>query len=709
MANVDKILEDILNAARTEARTVFSKRVYSDQPIIQTGRQLRERAEQSAAADGAARSVSEAEAARRKARREARREEQAAREAARQAARRAARKVREGEPGITRTRPDGKAGAPKQSQLSFDANAFDEFFNGGPQAGRQPSHPPTAEQKAFRARLAAQHAEAVPERYYQLRELAGAQPQTGSSSFRGALAYGSRSANQLFYEQARFMEDFEDEYEFEGDFFQYYPTYSSMTLRQLRGYFSWRTRVRRGEMPRAPLSFAFLYVYELLSGIGTTPGEEGYASLKAFRDAFVANDLDHGSSFSPYMRRWMSDYVVYHNLDPSLIERQGEGLSTHVHTLLLAEQAKLAALGMTRREGPELEGEVPSAAELTQALSACSSYQICGARLFKDNPSDVRIVCARVFEDLVRHCAKRRKTDYVEGLFGGASTERYAMYSSAVFYDPEPHPDAEFAVSPTEHYRCTNNRWWKSTLCAVSARSSALGVVLHEIDVQLRAALDYPYPLKARACPAYVSKFIEKAIAGLLESKAAEAQRKAEEERRRIKIDLSQLAEIRAAAAVTQEALLTDEERGIAVAADQTAPADDGLHGPVSAVGPQQPLDAAPLPDAAPMSDQLRDEPGSAQAYPVSQEELPSPAPDDTAQGDDAGLSPAERAVLEALLTGDDPAVALPAGAPLLSLVVDAINEKLFDLIGDAVIEYEDDEPAIIEDYADDVREIVGA
>ena len=65
--------------------------------------------------------------------------------------------------------------------------------------------------------------------------------------------------------------------------------------------------------------------------------------------------------------------------------------------------------------------------------------------------------------------------------------------------------------------------------------------------------------------------------------------------------------------------------------------------------------------------------------------------------------------MLEALLTGDDPAVALPAGAPLLSLVVDAINEKLFDLIGDAVIEYEDDEPAIIEDYADDVREIVGA
>ena len=118
MANVDKILEDILNAARTEARTVFSKRVYSDQPIIQTGRQLRERAEQGAAGEGSARSASEAEAARRKARREARREEQAAREAARQAARRAARKVREGEPGITRTRPDGKSTSSTAHTLS---------------------------------------------------------------------------------------------------------------------------------------------------------------------------------------------------------------------------------------------------------------------------------------------------------------------------------------------------------------------------------------------------------------------------------------------------------------------------------------------------------------------------------------------------------------------------------------------------------------
>ena len=39
------------------------------------------------------------------------------------------------------------------------------------------------------------------------------------------------------------------------------------------------------------------------------------------------------------------------------------------------------------------------------------------------------------------------------------------------------------------------------------------------------------------------------------------------------------------------------------------------------------------------------------------------------------------------------------------SLAADGINEALFDIIGDTVIEFEGDVPRIVEDYADDVRE----
>ena len=53
------------------------------------------------------------------------------------------------------------------------------------------------------------------------------------------------SAEHVFYEQAKFMENFEDDYRFDGTFHRFFPTYADMTTEQLRGYFSWRTAVRR--------------------------------------------------------------------------------------------------------------------------------------------------------------------------------------------------------------------------------------------------------------------------------------------------------------------------------------------------------------------------------------------------------------------------------------------------------------------------------
>ena len=44
----------------------------------------------------------------------------------------------------------------------------------------------------------------------------------------------------------------------------------------------------------------------------------------------------------------------------------------------------------------------------------------------------------------------------------------------------------------------------------------------------------------------------------------------------------------------------------------------------------------------------------------------------------------------------------------MTSLVIDAINERAYDVIGDAAIEFVDDMPQVVEDYVDDLRELVG-
>ena len=66
-----------------------------------------------------------------------------------------------------------------------------------------------------------------------------------------------------FYRQGKFMETYEDDAPWEEMITRYYSTYHDFNIRQLRGYFSWRTRVRKGDFSEAPATFVFLYLYEL--------------------------------------------------------------------------------------------------------------------------------------------------------------------------------------------------------------------------------------------------------------------------------------------------------------------------------------------------------------------------------------------------------------------------------------------------------------
>ena len=95
-------------------------------------------------------------------------------------------------------------------------------------------------------RTAALLAGATPPEYREMRKLA-----------RSYSIYENSEAI-IFYKQGKFMEEFEDDLDFGGEFVRYFPTYQAMNDRQLRGYFSWRTRVRRGIVENTSLSFAFV-------------------------------------------------------------------------------------------------------------------------------------------------------------------------------------------------------------------------------------------------------------------------------------------------------------------------------------------------------------------------------------------------------------------------------------------------------------------
>ncbi|MCL2754122.1 MAG: TerB N-terminal domain-containing protein [Oscillospiraceae bacterium] len=158
----------------------------------------------------------------------------------------------------------------------------------------------------------------IRERFYAMRELANELKFRNRPSFDfGGLYKTTHNRGNLdgemFYKQGMFMADFEDDYCEYKDFTQYYPTYQMMGYEQLRTYFTWRTAVRNGDIRETSLSYAFVYIYELLNNIGVENPQEGLDKLTVFLQAFRKFG-EFGDTLDKYMKKWLADYHEYYNL-----------------------------------------------------------------------------------------------------------------------------------------------------------------------------------------------------------------------------------------------------------------------------------------------------------------------------------------------------------------------------------------------------------
>ena len=462
----------------------------------------------------------------------------------------------------------------------------------------------------------------------------------------------SWSDARLFVEQALLMEDYVDDFPYHGTFMSYFPTYDAMSDQQLRGYFTWRAHVREGRVEKTSASFAYVYLYELLNGIGTEPGEPAFRAIESFWRDY----REHEPSMDRYVRAWLVDYVVYHDLDECLAAPYlSEAHDRAVAVLAREEERALAEVpARGRKRTPHAFGADPAREEaLFSALAELSTYRLDHARLYKDHPEDLTRVTCAVFDQLARYCKANRTQGLVEGLFGLPRAIPHLMFASAVFYERERHADVARTLGETRRYECRNGIWTCTALHDGGQRSSKLGQTLRAVDRQLRAALDYPHLLKEQGDPKYLVRLIDREIADYLEWTRTHAPV-------RVEIDLSKLAGIRAGAAATRESLLIDEER------------EDEAATPTTPTTPAAP----PAPE--------RQEPRAEKNPPLD-------------------LTTDELELIQALLDGRAP------GTAAADLLVDSVNEKLFDLLGDTAVEFDETgTPALVEDYVDDVRKALG-
>lgn len=426
---------------------------------------------------------------------------------------------------------------------------------------------------------------------------------------------------KLFYQQGKLMENYEDDFDYRGEFVRYFPTYQSMSDMQLRGYFSWRTKVRRGSIEKTSLSFVFVYIYELLNQIGVKTAEEGFFTLKNFWEAYREMD----SHITHYVTLWLKDYIVYHGLDKTLLGDLEDTRSDEALFILLDYPSH-------------------SAEEVFQALNSLSSYNLEKSKFFKQNPDDMKVVVRNVFAALSEYYDKNRKNGLCEKLLGRCYNDNYTMFRSAVFFEKAKHKDTVYEVSDICKYRCKNGNWTCERFFYYSNKSRHVGALLKTVDALIRQKYGWNAALKTGKTTKIMTETINREIDRYLEAKRKSALPK-------IEIDVSKLHGIRKAALETQNKLIVEEDC-------------------------KKPV-------------------------------VPAPADARTAGCGETGLSETERRFLACLLYGKEYGGLVRSNGLMESVLVDAVNEKLFDRFGDTVIVFDGDTPLVLEDYAEELKGIV--
>lgn len=427
------------------------------------------------------------------------------------------------------------------------------------------------------------------------------------------------SEAKIFYEQAKFMEDFEDDYDYGGEFVRYYPTYRSMSDHQLRGYFSWRTKVRRGVIIRTPLSFVFVYIYELINQIGVNSPEEGFHALRDFWIAY--REID--PKITRYVKLWLKDYVVYNDLDKSLLDG------------IFDEKFDIAILTL-------FDHESHNADEVFLALNSISSYNIANSRLYKQFPEDVKNVVKSAYSALSDYYGDDRKDIFCEKFFGKYYTGSYSMFSSAVFYNVINRDDYVYKINDLCKYMCIGGNWSCKRFFCYRGKNRQVGAMMKCIDYFMRPKCNFK-PVKKAEKTAEILQIIISDVIDKYHSNIREATRP------NIEIDVTKLQNIRDAALETQNKLLIEE----------------------------------------------------------SEEMNTLDLQDENAMEKSTGLSDTEYLFMKCLLYGGAYDNMLRSKGLMLSVMVDAINERLFDRFGDIVIVEAGGRPELISDYIEELKGII--
>ena len=428
-----------------------------------------------------------------------------------------------------------------------------------------------------------------------------------------------------FYLQGKLMASYEDDYEGRQSFLRYYPTYHDLTVGQARTYFTWRTKIRQNIYEKISDSYAYIYLYELLNGIGIKDSEEGLDKLINF-------NKNYAQRFSPeigaYLERWIRDYIVFYNINKAN------------NTFFVKEQDN------DKKYERLLYPDQFSSHEVAENLIKLSNYKICNCPLYKKSIEKFEYLLVLIWHKILD--LRNDGFDFFTSYIAYKNQMTIQLFSAAVFnHELEPQTTSyEIDQIRKYFYDKEKDTWYCESYWGLTGQKSIMGNFLYEVDREIRLRFNLGRNLKPRK----IEKHYLKAIKDGIKEYQIEKQKLKQP---KIEFNLSQLSTIREDAAGTRDSLLTEEEL---------------------------------------------------QAEQEEKEQLEEAIVDN--EQEDYGLSSEEMSTIILLLKGKDLNKYLKEHHLMAAVIIDNINEKLFDEFGDNVIEFINDIPTVIEDYQEDLEDM---
>jgi hypothetical protein len=358
---------------------------------------------------------------------------------------------------------------------------------------------------------------------------------------------------KTFYSQAVFMKDFVDDYDKCELFFAYYPSYQAMSYGQLRTYFTWRGQIRRGNVMKTSVSYAFVYIYELLNNIGVTDPNDGLEKLMNFWLEYRNFD----TSLDYYMRKWLKDYHVYYTgLKPFREFILENKLESAYPSILCYESGVDESLAI---------------------FSDISIYKIKRSKFYSDETRQLINDCFYFILNKLRELCKANGKIFEDFVY--TPSERgiqWIPFKNVLFYNMKNQNGRSAELSPRESYTCRHSRWTYKPVISSYCGKQLISYIMRAMEVELRKILKYKYKMSANIDLLDIDTVLTLESLGIVFPdiiQVSTAEFYAQSNRTEVSVDLKNLEKIRREALDIQEKLIVPEVEAIVAPTENTVAA----------------------------------------------------------------------------------------------------------------------------------------